>query len=42
MIVQMLRAKVSDLLDVADVRLDGGRPWDIHVHNDSNACGVIT
>lgn len=35
MIVQALKAKVSDLLDAADVRLDGSRPWDIRVHNDA-------
>jgi cyclopropane-fatty-acyl-phospholipid synthase len=35
MIVQALKAKVGDLLDAADVHLDGGRPWDIRVHNDA-------
>jgi cyclopropane-fatty-acyl-phospholipid synthase len=26
------RAIVSDLLSLADIRIDGGRPWDIQVH----------
>lgn len=29
-----LRDKVSELLSIADIRLDGDRPWDIQVYND--------
>ncbi|MGO8745124.1 MAG: cyclopropane fatty acyl phospholipid synthase [Thermoguttaceae bacterium] len=29
-----LRTKAESLLAIADVRVDGGRPWDIQVHND--------
>lgn len=29
-----LRDKTQALLDLADVRIDGGRPWDLHVHDE--------
>ena len=28
------KATIERLLASADVRLDGDRPWDIHIHND--------
>ncbi len=31
----MFRNRVERLLSYADVRVDGDRPWDIHVHNDA-------
>ena len=27
------RKKIESLLDFADVRIDGDRPWDLQVHN---------
>jgi cyclopropane-fatty-acyl-phospholipid synthase len=31
----VFRNRVERLLSYADVRVDGDRPWDIHVHNDA-------
>jgi cyclopropane-fatty-acyl-phospholipid synthase len=33
--------RVQRLLDAADIRLNGGRPWDIQVHDDSFADRVL-
>ncbi len=29
------RNRIQQLLDAADVRLDGDRPWDIRIHDES-------
>lgn len=31
---QRCKRRIEALLDQADVRLDGGRPWDVHILND--------
>ncbi len=35
------RKNISNLLEYADIRLDGGRPWDIRVHNDELFNAVV-
>lgn len=35
MIKKKMRAYIDDLFTSADIRVDGGRPWDIQVHNEA-------
>ena len=42
MSLQLLKKRVQRLLDPADVRLDGERPWDIQVHEDGFYSRALT
>ena len=42
MVIDTLKRKVREILDDADIQLDGNRPWDIRVHSDAFFPRVIT
>ena len=37
-----LRKKMGQLLSLADIKIDGDRPWDIQVHNDDLYARILT
>jgi len=42
MTAKILKKRVQDLLDLADIRIDGDRPWDLRVHNGKLFGRVLT
>ena len=42
MVGKVLKRKIEGLLDLADIRINGERPWDIHVYNDKFYGRVLT
>lgn len=42
MVIEPLKKKVRDILNAADIELNGNRPWDICVHSDAFYPRVIT
>lgn len=42
MVIEPLKRRVRDILDAADIELNGTRPWDISVHSDAFYSRVIT
>jgi cyclopropane-fatty-acyl-phospholipid synthase len=39
---KILQRRLEELLALADIRINGDRPWDIHVHNEKSYGKVLT